>query len=122
MQDFFIHQKKKFDQLQIECIGFGIIVGIPPIDDVEMGDCHFFITLQFNHIHGVCMRGTVPFITFQIFSLLNKPCKILKQVFIVLNRGIIDTFLIHSGGLHKMLTALFDRVWNTEKSKWTIFE
>ena len=29
--------------------------------------------------------------------------------------------LIHSGSLEKMLTALFNLVWNTQKSKWTIF-
>ena len=32
----------------------------------------------------------------------------------------ICTFLIHSGSLQKMLTALFNLVWNTQKSKWTI--
>ena len=30
-------------------------------------------------------------------------------------------FLIHSGSLPKMLTALFNLVRNTQKSKWTIF-
>ena len=38
----------------------------------------------------------------------------------VLKPGIIYTFLIHSGSLQKMLTALFNLVWNTQKSKWTI--
>ena len=33
----------------------------------------------------------------------------------------ISTFLIHSGSLQKMLTALFNLVWNTQKSKWTTF-
>ena len=40
---------------------------------------------------------------------------------LVLKPGIIYTFLIHSGSLQKMLTALFNLVWNTQKSKWTIF-
>ena len=40
---------------------------------------------------------------------------------LVLKRGIICTFLIHSGSLQKMLTALFNLVWNTQKSIWTIF-
>ena len=40
---------------------------------------------------------------------------------LVLKPGIICTFLIHSGSLQKMLTALFNLVWNTQKSKWTIF-
>ena len=34
---------------------------------------------------------------------------------------IICTFLIHSGGLQKRLTALFNLVWNTQKSKRIIF-
>ena len=40
---------------------------------------------------------------------------------LVLKPGIICTFPIHSGSLQKMLTALFKLVWNTHKSKWTIF-
>ena len=40
---------------------------------------------------------------------------------LVLKPGIICTFLIHSGSLQKMLTALFNLVWNTWKSKRTIF-
>ena len=39
---------------------------------------------------------------------------------LVLKPGIVDTFLIHSGSLQKMLTALLNVVWNTQKSKWTI--
>ena len=42
------------------------------------------------------------------------------QVFIVLKPDIICAFLIHSGSLQQMLTALFNLVWNTQKSKWTI--
>ena len=52
---------------------------------------------------------------------MSYPCKILIQVFIVLKPNIICTFLIHSGSLQKMLNALFNLVWNTQKSKWTIF-
>ena len=40
---------------------------------------------------------------------------------LVLKPGIICTFLIRSGSLQKMLTALFNLVWNTWKSKRTIF-
>ena len=79
-------------------------------DKPEKGCCHFFITLQFNHIYCVWGESKVPFITLQIFSLLSQPCKILIQVFIVLKPGIICTFLIHSGSLQKMLTALFNLV------------
>ena len=85
-----------------------------------------FITLQLSSITFtacgcVCVGGSkAPFITFQIFSLLSQPWKILIQVFIVLKPGIICKFLIHFGSLQKMLTALFNLVWNTQKSKWTI--
>ena len=37
---------------------------------------------------------------------------------LVLKPGIIYTFLIHSGSLQKMLTALFNLVQNTQKSTW----
>ena len=40
---------------------------------------------------------------------------------LVLKPGIICTFLIHSGSLQKMLTALFNLVQNTKKSIWAIF-
>ena len=80
--------------------------------DVEMGGLQLFYYLQFSQIHCVCVCGgsKVPFITFWIFSLLSYPFKILIQVFIVLKPGIICTFLIHSGSLQKMMTALFNLV------------
>ena len=68
----------------------------------EGGGCHFFITVQLNHIYSVCGESKVVFIP------------VLFITFFI-------TFLIHSGSLQKMLTALFDLVWNTQKSKWTIF-
>ena len=37
------------------------------------------------------------------------------------SNSIICTFLIYSGGLQKMLTALSNLLWNTQKSKWTVF-
>ena len=40
---------------------------------------------------------------------------------LVLKPGIICTFLIHSGSLQKVLTALFNLVRNTQKSIWTNF-
>ena len=43
------------------------------------------------------------------------------QVFIVLKPNIICTFLIHYYSVQKMLTALFNFVWNTQKNEWTIF-
>ena len=40
-----------------------------------------------------------------------------------IKRCIISTFLIHSGSVQKMLTALFKLVWNTQKSTSTyLFE
>ena len=50
----------------------------------------------------------------QDFHVLSHPSLVLKP-------GIICTFLIYSGSLQKMLTALFNLVWNTQNSKWTIF-
>ena len=52
----------------------------------------------------------VLFITFQILSILSYPLKILIQVLTVLKPGIICTFLIHSGSLQELLTALFNLV------------
>ena len=46
-----------------------------------MGGCHFFITLQFNHIYCVCGESNVQ----------------------------------KMGRVKKMLTALFNFVWNTQK-------
>ena len=40
---------------------------------------------------------------------------------LVLKPGISCTFLIYSGRLQKMLTALFNLVLNTQKSIWTVF-
>ena len=74
--------------------------------------------------HLLCVgESKVPFINFWIFSL-----ELAMQDFqphshpsLVLKPGIICTFLIHSGSLQKVLTALFNFVWNTQKSKWPIF-
>ena len=41
---------------------------------------------------------------------------------LVLKPGIIYTFLIHSGNSQKMLTALFNLVWNTQKVNGQFFE
>ena len=49
----------------------------------------------------------------QDFHPCSHPSRVLKP-------GIICTFLIHSSSLQKMLTALFNLVWNTQKSIWTI--
>ena len=83
--------------------------------------CHFFITLQFNHIYSVCGKSKNSFITFRFFSLLSQPCNILIQIFVALKHCIICIFQIHSGSVQKMLTALFKLVWNTQKTTKTIF-
>ena len=38
----------------------------------------------------------------------------------LLKHCIIYIFLIHSGSVPKMLTVLYQSVWNTEKTTWTI--
>ena len=88
--------------------------------DVEMEGCHiYYVTVQSHLLY--LRENKVPFITLWIFTLLSQPCTILIQVFTVLKPGVICTFLIHFGSLQKMLTALFNLVWNTEKNKWTTF-
>ena len=79
--------------------------------DVEMRGVASVLLLYSSITFTVWGGGSkVSFITFWIFSLLSQPLKILIQVFIVLKPGIACTFLIHSGNLQKMLTALFDLV------------
>ena len=58
---------------------------------------------------------------FQIFSLSYARFSSTFSSKFCTKPGIISIFLIHSGSLQKMLTALFDLVWSTQKSKWTIF-
>ena len=87
----------------------------------KWGVATFFITLQFDHNYCLWRESKVHFITFRIFSLLSQPSKILIQVFIVLQPNIIYTILIHYGSVQKMLTVLFNFVWNVQKNKWTIF-
>ena len=73
---------------------------------------------KLSHLRGYeifCQKGGInlkrglmqKWVTFRIFSLFSQPCKI--------------TFLIHSGSVQKILTALFNLLWNTQKSKWTFF-
>ena len=80
----------------------------------------YYFTVQ-SHLLSVAGKLSFLCITFRVFSLFSRPCKILIQVFIVLKPDIICTFLVHFGSLQKMLTALFSLVWNTQKSKWTNF-
>ena len=52
-------------------------------------------------------KSKVSFITFWFFSLFSWPCTILIQVFLILKHCIICIFLIHSGSVQKMPSALF---------------
>ena len=61
-----------------------------------------------------CGESKVSFITFRIFSILSQPFKTLIHIFIVLKPDIICTFLIYSGSLQKMLTALFNLIYKFE--------
>ena len=89
----------------------------------KQGVITFFITYFYysSITFTVCGESKLLFTSFQIFSLLSQPSKILIQVFTVLKPDIICTFLIHYGSLQKMLTALFDFLWNTQKRNWTNF-
>ena len=72
------------------------------------------VTLQFSSITFTFSDLQSSELAMQDFHPRSHPSLVLKP-------GIICTFLIHSGSLQKMLTALFILVWNTQKSKWTIF-
>ena len=74
----------------------------------------FLTTLQFSSI-------TFTFLGLQSFELAMQDFHPGSHQILVLKPAIICTFLIHSGSLQKMQTALFNLVWNTQKSKWTIF-
>ena len=79
-----------------------------------MGGCHFFyyFKVQFNRIY--IFGSSVFELAMQDFHPRPHPSLVLKPC-------IICTFLIHSGSLQKMLTALFSLVRNTQRSIWRIF-
>ena len=72
--------------------------------DVEMGEggvpLFYYFTVQSQ---SLCVAGKKSSlcITFWIFSLFSRPCKILIQVFIVLKPDIICKFIGHSVSLQK---------------------
>ena len=80
----------------------------------EGGVATFFTTLQFSSI-------TFTFSDLLSFDLAMQDFHPRSHPSLVLKPGIICTFLIHSGSLQKMLTALSNLVWNTQKSKWANF-
>ena len=103
-------------------------VGLPKIE--PLGGCEIFCQkLGINLKRGgwglslflLLYSSVQSHVHFRIFSLLSYPCKIFIHVLIQVKPGIICTFLNHSGSLQKMLTALFNLVWNSQKSIWTIF-
>ena len=79
------------------------------------GDATFFyyFTVQFSHIYFVWGESKVSFYYFSDLQSLElamqdfNPC---SHSSLVLKPGIIFAFLIHSGSLQKMLTALFNLV------------
>ena len=77
--------------------------------DVEIGGVQLFLLLYSSvqsHLHFWISVFWVSHARFSsTFS--SKSCT---------KPGIISTFLIHSGSPQKMLTALFNLVWNTQKS------
>ena len=79
-----------------------------------MAGCHFSATLQFSSIAFTFSNLQSFELPMQDFHPRSHPSRVLKP-------GIICTFLIHSSSLQKMLTALFNLVWNTQKSIWTFF-
>ena len=77
--------------------------------------CHFFYYFTIpSHLFYVWEKSSFLYY-FLFFNLLIQPCKILIQVFIELKHCIICIFLIHSGSVQKMLTALLKLVQNTQK-------
>ena len=91
--------------------------------DVEMGGLplFYYFTVQFSPIYCVHGESKVPlyyFLDLQSFGLAMQDFHSRSHSSLLLKPGIICTFLIHSGSLKKMLTALFR---NTQKSIWTIF-
>ena len=88
---------------------------------VEIGGLPLFLLLYSSITFTACggkVRFPLLLFVSSVFSV--SAAKILIQVFTVLKPGIVYTFLIHSGSLQKILTALFNLVWNAEQSKWTI--
>ena len=74
----------------------------------------FFTALQFSSI-------AFKFSDLQSFDLAMQDFHSCSHPSLVLQPGVICTFVIRSGSLEKMLTALFNLVRNTQKSIWTIF-
>ena len=88
--------------------------------DVEMGrggrggcHCFYYFTVQFSHICCVWGESKVSlyyFLDLQSFELAMQDFHPRSHSSLLLKPGIICTFLIHSGSLQKMLTALFNLV------------
>ena len=68
-----------------------------------------FFRIFWEYIMGMFHEYSTNIYLSSRFILLSQRCKTLIQIFIVL-KHIICIFLIHSGSVHKMLTALFKLV------------
>ena len=77
--------------------------------------------LQFLDSYRSSRSITFTFSDIQSFELAMQDFHPRFHPSLVLKPGIICTFLIYSGRLQKMLTALFNLVLNTQKSIWTVF-
>ena len=75
--------------------------------------CFYYFTVQFSHICCVWGESNVSlyyFLDLQPFELAMQDFHPRSHSSLLLKPGIICTFLIHSGILQKMLTALFNLV------------
>ena len=86
----------------------------------EMGGCYFLLLYNLILFTGCVGKVKFPLLLFGS-SVFGSHLKVLIQVFTVLKHWMICIFLIHSGNVQEMLTALFKLVWNTQKHTWTIF-
>ena len=85
-----------------------------------MGVYHFFLLLYSPSTFTVFVeKVSFPLLLFRSSFLLVSHIRFSSKS--VLKPGITCALLVHSGSLQKMLTALFNLVWITQKSKWTIF-
>ena len=81
------------------------------------GGLPLFLLLYSSIIFTLCVEK----VKFPLLLFRFSAFELVMQVFIVLKHYIIWIFLIHSGSVQIMLTALFISVWNTQKTTWTNF-
>ena len=91
----------------------------------KWGVATFLLLYSSLQSHLLCLSGKQGslyyFLDFQSCELAIQDFHPHPHPSLVLKPDIICTFLIHSGSLQKMFAALFNLVWNTQKSKSPIF-